>query len=258
MIQVNNLSLAFAETRLFNEIAFHVQKGEYLAILGPNGAGKTTLLRILDGMERDWIGEVLFLGHRLQSYSRKQIARSIAYVQQFGAIPFSFTTRQIVEMGRYPHLKPLAPLDGTDLEIINTVMTDMEVLQFADRSIETLSGGERQRVFLAAALAQNPDVLFLDEPTTYLDYKHQNELSGRLRKINRERNVTIVEVTHDVNRALINSTHLIALCNGRVAFDGQPDDLLKNDVLEQIYGSGFCRVEHPEEHRLMVLPSAGL
>jgi len=254
MISIEKVSLVLRGKTLLEDVSLKVCRGEYLAIIGPNGAGKTTLLRIIDGMIPEWTGEILFLGKSLRSFSRKQTARKIAFVQQSNTIPFAFTVRQVIEMGRYPHLKPLSPLGESDAKIITEAMHQMEVAELASRLFETLSGGERQRVFLAAALVQEPEILLLDEPATYLDYKHQAELSTFLRKINREQGTTIIEVTHDVNRAVLDATHIVALRDAKIVFDGPPKTLMHHDRLQAIYGAGFCLVAHPHHELPMVLP----
>jgi len=284
---VSNLTLEIEKRRLLDGVSFGVLPGEYVAVIGPNGAGKTTLLRAIDMIFTNWSGEILLYSNRLEipgaGYvspatqggcagpkatahtgcgigksirhdSRKRIAQKIAFVQQLSTSTFTFTVRQMVEMGRYPHLNPLAPLDETDHEIVRQAMHDMAVTEFADRPVETLSGGERQRVLLAAALAQEPELLLLDEPTTYLDYRHQQELSRYLRKINRERGTTIIEVTHDVNRTMSDVDHVIALAGGRVAFDGTPEQLLQNDRLKNIYGIEFHLLPHPDRPFPVLFP----
>jgi iron complex transport system ATP-binding protein len=254
MISVSQVSLRLGNRFLLQHVSFEIPQGGYTAVIGPNGAGKSTLLRVLAGILSGWSGEIRIFGEPLQNLKRKQIARKTALVQQSAAIPFSFTVRQIVEMGRYPHLKPLAPPGESDEAVIREAMRDMELESFASRKIETLSGGERQRVFLAAALAQEPKILLLDEPATWLDYQHQCELYRFLQKINRERGVTVMEVTHDVNRAVMNASHLVALCGGCAVYEGPPSQMMNPERLEKVFGPHFCLVNHPQRHHLMVLP----
>ena len=253
-LAVRNLNYRFGSRVLFEGVSFSIIPGEYAAIIGPNGSGKTTLLRCILCILGDWGGKVELDGVSVRKIGRKRIARRIAYVQQNLTTVFPFTVRQIVEMGRYPHLHPLSPLSDEDRRIVDESLDAMEVAAFADRIIDTLSGGERQKVILAAALAQQPDLMLLDEPTTFLDYKHQAEICRYLRQINRERRTTILEVTHDVNRAALEASHILAIADGRIAFDGLPGDLMNSAQLETVYRTNFELVDHPARNRKMIVP----
>ena len=253
-LSVRDLNYRFGSRVLFEGISFDVMPGEYAAIIGPNGSGKTTLLRCILRILGDWGGSVAFDGVSVRKIGRKRLARRIAYVQQSLTTIFPFTVRQIVEMGRYPHLHPLTSLSDEDRRIVDESLEVMEVTHFAERKIDTLSGGERQKVILAAALAQQPDLMLLDEPTTFLDYKHQAEICRYLRQINQERKTTILEVTHDVNRAALEATHILAIAEGRVAFDGSPDDLMNAMQLQAVYRTNFELVNHPSLSKKMIVP----
>jgi iron complex transport system ATP-binding protein len=253
LILVNNLTLEIEKKRLLDRVGFEVAAGEYLAIIGANGAGKTTLLKAMDLILDNWTGEVLLQGKSLRKFSRKEIARRIAFVRQWTSADFSFTVRQVAEMGRYPHLKPLSPTSQADQTIVQDAMREMNVLEFAERPMETLSGGERQRALLAAALAQEPEILFLDEPATFLDYQYQQELYGCLKQINR-RGTTIIEITHDVNRAVGGATRILALSCGRLVFNGAPRELIDMKLLRNIYGVDFCGIDDPRWNRPFLFP----
>jgi iron complex transport system ATP-binding protein len=254
LIAVRNLTFRVGTKTLLDDLTFEVQKGEYLTIIGPNGAGKSTLLKCLDNILTDWSGSILLDGTALKQIPQVQLARRIAFVQQSVSKLFTFTVRQLVEMGRYPHLKWLSPLTEEDQHIAHESMTAMGIAHLADRTIETLSGGEMQKVHLATALVQQADILFLDEPTTYLDYKYQSEIGRLLRTINQQQNKTIIEVTHDVNRALLDATHVIALSEGKIVFDGSPIYLMDTDHLRNIYGIDFQVVDHPSLPLKIVVP----
>ena len=253
-LSVRDLSYRFGSQALFEGISFEVMPGEYAAIIGPNGSGKTTLLRCILRILTDWRGTVELDGVSVRKIGRKRLARRIAYVQQNLTTIFPFSVRQIVEMGRYPHLHPLTPLSDEDRRIVDESLDVMEMTAFADRKIDTLSGGERQKVILAAALAQQPDLMLLDEPTTFLDYRHQNEICRYLRQINRERKTTILEVTHDVNRAALEAEHILAIADGRIVFDGVPGDLMNESQLKAVYRTDFKLVDHPGGEKKMIVP----
>ncbi|MDR2438502.1 MAG: ABC transporter ATP-binding protein [Planctomycetaceae bacterium] len=245
LLSVRNLTVKRKTKTLLDAVSFDVFRGEYLTIIGANGAGKSTLLKCLDNILTSWTGSILFEGQPVRQIAQRQLARRIAYVQQSVSGIFAFTVRQRVEMGRYPHLKPLSPISETDQQIVEEAMQSMNIIHLADRFIETLSGGEMQKVQLAAALAQQTDVLCLDEPTTYLDYKHQHEIGQWLRTFNQKQGKTIIEVTHDVNRAALDATHVIALSSGRIVFDGDPVLLMTQEHLRNIYGIDFQLTNHP-------------
>jgi len=253
-LSVRNLTLRQNGRPILDDVSLEVAKGEYLAIIGPNGAGKTTLLKCIDLLLNSWSGEILFEGMSVRKIPRKILSRRIAYVRQSVQPVFAFTVRQIVEMGRYPHLKPFSPISENDQHIVAEAMETMDVTPLADRFIDTLSGGERQKVQLAAALAQEADVLFLDEPTTYLDYKHQSEIGRLLRTFNQQQRKTIVEVTHDVNRAVLDATHVIALSGGKIEYDGCPQYLMEPEHLRNIYQIDFQLVDHPTLPLKVVVP----
>ncbi len=254
MLSVRNLHYRFGSRPLFRELSFDIRQGEYVGLIGPNGVGKTTLLRCILRILSDWTGSIEYGGVSVRNIRRKQLARKIAYVQQSLSTVFAFTVRQAVEMGRYPHLSPLAPLSRDDRNIVEESLEAMGVRHFSERMIDSLSGGERQKVLLAAALAQEPDLLLLDEPTTFLDYRHQEEICHYLRRINRERKLTILEITHDLNRAALDCSHIIALADGQVVFDGPPDSLMSPERLRTIFGIDFALAQHPRLGTNMILP----
>jgi iron complex transport system ATP-binding protein len=255
LLSVRNLTVKRKTKTLLNAVSFDVVRGEHLTIIGANGAGKSTLLKCLDNILTSWTGDILFEGQPVRKITQRKLARRITYVHQFVPGIFAFTVRQRVEMGRYPHLKPLSPISETDQQIVEEAMRSMDIIHLADRFIETLSGGEMQKVQLAAALAQQTDVLCLDEPTTYLDYKHQREIGQWLRIFNQKQDKTIIEVTHDVNRAAMDATHVIALSSGRVVFDGKPATLMTQEHLRNIYGISFQLTDHPELPVKIVVPN---
>ena len=254
LISVQNLTYRVGNKVLLDDLSFDVQSGEYFTIIGPNGAGKSTLLKCLDNILTGWSGAILLDGIPLKQIPQIHLARRIAFVQQSVSKLFSFTVRQLVEMGRYPHLKWLAPLSEEDQHIVLEALTAMGIAHLKDRTIETLSGGEMQKVHLATALVQQADILFLDEPTTYLDYKYQSEIGRLLRTINQQQNKTVIEVTHDVNRALLDATHVIALSEGKIVFDGSPGYLMDTDHLRNIYGIDFQFADHPSLPLKIVVP----
>ncbi len=257
IIEIDNFSLRIGSKRILDDVSLATEEGEYLTVIGPNGAGKTTLLRCLMRIMRGGDGTITVAGRALDDYSQRELAKLVGYVPQADGRALPFTVREFVMMGRYPHLSPFSLTTREDDEAVREAMELAGVLEFASRQIATLSGGERQSVFVTAALAQGAKILLLDEPATFLDPMHEARVHDLLRRVNRDRGVTVVAVTHDVNTAALQSDRVIALKEGRVIFGGSPGELMKNEVLERIYGKSFVMVEHPETGLPLVVPDGG-
>jgi iron complex transport system ATP-binding protein len=257
VIHVERLSCWLGNKQVLREVTFAVQSGEYLTIIGPNGAGKTTLLRAIDGLHQGrQSGGIEIFGRPLGNYRRKTLAKLIGYVPQADSRSLPFTVEQFVLMGRYPYLSPFTTISRADRQAVADALAQTDTTAFAQRALDTLSGGERQRVFIAAALAQGAKVLLLDEPTTFLDYRHQRDIRGLLAQMNREAGVTILAVTHDLNAAALESHRVLALREGAVAFYGPPAELMQPAVLEGVFGAPFLLVEHPLARIPMIVPAA--
>lgn len=254
ILEIRNFSLCLGKKEILRDVSFNVCRGEYLSIVGPNGAGKTTLLKCIDRLISGGTGLIRAFGRPLESYRQRELARRIAYVPQADARVFPFTVMQFVLMGRYPYLSPFSTVDREGLQAVKEAMEQTGTSGFAERRLDTLSGGERQKVYLAAALAQQADVLLLDEPTTFLDYRHQAEIRDVLARVNGESGVTVVSVTHDLNRAVLDSDRIVALRGGSLAFCGKPVEIMRREVLERIYQTGFLLVEHPQMHFPVIVP----
>jgi iron complex transport system ATP-binding protein len=245
LIEIRDLGVAVDGKEILRSVSLDVCEGEFLSVIGPNGAGKTTLLRCLDRIIGHQAGSIRLDGRELGAYRPRQLARLMAYVPQAGAASIPFTVRQFVLMGRYPHLSPFSAIGPADEEIALAALRLTGTEDFSERLMNTLSGGERQKVFIAASLTQEAKILLLDEPTTFLDPRHQADIHLRLRRINREWGVTIVAVTHDINAALRLSDRIVALKAGTVAFGGTPAQLMESGRLEEIFETRFLQLPHP-------------
>jgi len=216
-------------------ISFQVKEGEFLGIIGPNGAGKTTLLKIMTGVKRPLSGEVMLDGKNLNNLSRKEIARIMAVVPQSSFIPSLFKVEDVVSMGRYPHQKSRFAMAEEDIVAVKEAMEKTETISFRNRLIGELSGGERQEVIIARALAQDPKVLILDEPTANLDLKHQMRILGLVRTLVKEEGITAIMVIHDLNLAARFCDRLILLHNRNIHAEGKPEDVLTPKNLMEAY-----------------------
>jgi iron complex transport system ATP-binding protein len=245
MIDVRSVSFRYREDWVLQDISFEVKRGEFVGVIGPNGSGKTTLLKILYRLLSPQQGEVLYGGEPLKRMSRTEIARRIAVVTQEAYSLFPFRVTEIVLMGRSPYLG-LQVFEGErDLAIAKKAMEWTEILPLAERSIDELSGGERKRVFIAKALAQEPEVILLDEPTANLDIHHQIEFLDLILGLNREKGLTILMATHDINLASEFCDRLILLRQGGIFKTGLPEEVITEENMGQVYGCEVWVGKHP-------------
>ena len=235
---------AGAATRAVERVSLDIPVGRTTALLGPNGAGKSTLLQLLLGTLTPESGNVVFKERSIDEWARREIALQIGVVPQGETEPL-FTVREVVAMGRYPHLGPWRREGVQDSAAIARAMDRCDVAQFADRWVATLSGGERQRVRLARALAQEPAVLVLDEPTTFLDIRHEMMTFELLRGL-RDEGTTVLLVTHNINLAARYADELVLLDRGRVAAQGAPGEVLTEGRVESVYEWPVSIVAHDD------------
>ena len=241
-IVVRDLTVAVDGAVLLDRVTLEVQRGGWVAVVGPNGAGKTTLLRCMDGLVRPTSGAVSLDGREVHRVPRRELARRVSYVPQSPPRSEEYTVRQYVELGRYPHLGAWGVVRDDDRRAVDEALELTETAALASRSVASLSGGEFQRTLIAAALAQGGSILLLDEPTSFLDFRHQMQVIGLLKRLHREAGLTIVAVTHDLNGAARAAESIVALKCGRVAASGAPDAMLEPDQLAGIFDTGFRRV----------------
>ncbi len=253
-LRVEHLSFRIGSKAILRDICFTVNEGEFVSVIGPNGAGKTTLVKCVNRILTRAEGRVYVAGRELSTYSQRELARCVSYVPQADGRRCPFTVYDFVLMGRYPYLSPFSSISDTDGAVVREVLDLTGTTAFHDRPVATLSGGECQKVFIAAALAQQAATLLLDEPTTFLDYKHRIEIVGLLRRLNRESALTVMAVTHDLSAAVMTGDRVIALKEGSVVFNGSPGELARGGVLEGIYGTRFRFVNHPESGLPVALP----
>lgn len=254
ILTVDGLTCALGGNTILKDVCLTVSPGAFVSLIGPNGAGKTTLLKCLNRILPFSQGTVTVSGKHLNTYSQPELAKQIAYVPQAQGRFLDFTVFDFVLLSRYPHLSPFSSISAANKDVAfqALVLTGME--RFADRIHATLSGGERQKVFIAAALAQEAPVLLLDEPTTFLDPHHQEEIMAILHHINRRENRTILSVTHDLNSAMLVSDQIFALSQGEIIFEGSPEETMTPVVLGKVYGASFLFVPHPETGQPMLVP----
>jgi iron complex transport system ATP-binding protein len=258
MLLAEHLSFSYraGSARVIDDVSVNVAAGDLIGILGPNGSGKTTLLKMLSGTLAPSAGTIAFEQRPLTAWPRRNLARRIALVPQETHAPFDFTVLDIVLMGRYPHLGTFTLEGPADLEIARQALASTGTSAFENRPFATLSGGEKQRVVIASALAQSPALLLLDEPTASLDLGHQLDVQLLLAGLNRDRGVTMVLSTHDLNFAAALCRHLILLHDGHVVAQGPTEEVLTPATVRVLYGVDADVHRHPIAGHLTVTPLA--
>ena len=243
-------------SNVLDNVTAKVPRGGLVGILGPNGSGKTTLLRLLAGLFRSTSGRTTLDGTDLYTLPRAAVARRMAMVPQETQLAFEYTVLEMATMGRYPHLGAFEIEGPEDLEIARGALRATGTDHLASRYFNTLSGGEKQRVVIAGALAQRPEILLLDEPTASLDLAYQLEIRSILSNLNRERDLTIVISTHDLNFAAGLCHELVLLHRGRVLAAGPTATMLEPSLIRKLYGVDVDITAHPKTGRLTVIPIA--
>jgi iron complex transport system ATP-binding protein len=228
---------AYDQQPALRGVDLRLAPGDFVGVIGPNGAGKSTLLRALAGTLPLSGGEARLNGRRLGEYRRREIARLLAVVPAPGTPLFAFTAREHVAMGRTPYLGRLQPDRPEDGAAVDRALAATDTTHLADRMVTELSAGEWQRVSIAQALAQEPHILLLDEPTAFLDLRHQRDISELLARLNTEQGLTIVTVSHDLNLAAEYCPRLVVLAAGRVRADGPPESVLTVELIAEVYGT---------------------
>ncbi|WP_349407463.1 adenosylcobinamide amidohydrolase [Pseudalkalibacillus sp. SCS-8] len=262
MLSVQKITGGYAGgDSVIENVTFDVQKGEMFGILGPNGSGKTTLLKMISGLLPVSYGSVSINGKPVNQYSRKELARIIAVLPQHSNESFSYSVKDTVSLGRYAHQNGwFQSWTVHDEEIVQRVMEQTGVRHFQEKDIQALSGGEKQRVFLAQALAQEPEILLLDEPTNHLDLSFQKELLDALREWTIERGMTVISIFHDLNLAGLYCDELLLLEKGQMNIKHKPNEVLKEDRIQSVYKTKIQKQPHPRvpAPQLVLLPESSI
>lgn len=235
IIKINNLIVNYKEKKVLDNIDLKIKKGKIYSIIGTNGCGKTTLMRTMSRSIKPKSGQILLNGDSIFKMRTKDIAKHIAVLSQDNNTMSDVTVRQLIGYGRYSHKDWWKGIDKSDNEIVDWAIEKTNLRDFEHRKISTLSGGERQRAWIAMSIAQKPEVLLLDEPTTYLDISHQLEIMELILRLNKEEGITIVMVLHDINHAARYSDELIVIKDHKIFEKGEPWEILKGNVLRDVF-----------------------
>ncbi|MBI2848458.1 MAG: heme ABC transporter ATP-binding protein [Chloroflexi bacterium] len=244
-LQIRQVSFSYFNGLVLRDIDLSVAPGEMVGLLGPNGSGKTTMIKLASGVLRPNQGEVRLDGSSLKQLSRRAIARSVAVVPQQFHVPYAFTTGEVVMLGRFPFVRIFAGETSDDRDVVAKAMDLVGLSQLAGRRFDELSGGERQKVILAMALAQQPKLLLLDEPTLHLDISHQIEILELVRRLNTTQQLTVIAAMHDLNLAALYFDRLILLKEGRVEADGKPAQVLTEKTIADVFAATVKVEVHP-------------
>lgn len=248
VLTVDQLSASYGDTEILSALDLHVPPGRITVIVGANASGKSTLLRTMSRLLSPKEGQVLLDGRSIHQMPTRELARTIGLLPQSPIAPEGILVDDLVRRGRHPHHGLFSSWTRRDEEAVQHALTATRTLDLAERPVDELSGGQRQRVWIAMALAQETDILLLDEPTTFLDINHQVEILDLLVDLNRAKGTTVVMVLHDLNLGARYADHLVALAGGRVHVAGAPEDVLTEDTVRTVFGL---------ESRILTDPTAG-
>ncbi|MFG3286607.1 ABC transporter ATP-binding protein [Streptomyces sp. NPDC048111] len=255
-LTASGLTLAYEDRTVVQGLDLAVPDGRVTVIVGPNACGKSTTLRALGRLLKPRGGAVLLDGTELARIPTRKIAQSIGLLPQSPVAPEAITVADLVSRGRQPHQHWWQQWSEADERAVTDAMARTDVASLADRPVDELSGGQRQRVWIAMALAQETDVLLLDEPTTYLDIAHQVEVLDLVRQLNHERGRTVVMVLHDLNQAARYADHLVAMRGGRVVAEGEPGDVVSVGLVREVFGLEAVVIPDPVTGSPLVVPGA--
>lgn len=262
LLNVNQISYGYDSTPVLKDVTFELAPGEMAAVVGPNGSGKSTLLKCVSGFLPPQQGDIRLAGKSISSYSAQERAQQVAVVPQETVLAFDFNVTETVLMGRQPHLKPFQRETAADVAAARAAMEQTGTGSLAERPVSTLSGGEQQRVLIARALAQEPRLLLLDEPTSQLDITYQAEILGLLQHLNSQRKLATLAVIHDLNLAVQYFNKFILLADGQILAMGTAAEVITGENLKRVYPSQRVQItvnRHPVHHRpfVTVFPGQG-
>jgi iron-siderophore transport system ATP-binding protein len=262
MLEIRGLHAGYKHRAVLRGIDLRVERGELVAIAGPNGCGKTTMLRAISGVHAYDAGTLSIDGAPVREMNAAQVARRVAVVAQGASLPERFSAFEVALMGRTPHLRLLQSEGERDVKIVREAMQRADCWELRSRPVDELSGGERQRVIIARALAQQPDLLLLDEPTSHLDLAHQSDTFRLVLALCRERSpardagVAAIAVVHDLTLAAAYADRIALMHDGGIVADGAPGDVLTEDAIARVYGVRVRVMRHPRTGRPVVVPDA--
>lgn len=256
MLTSSNIAFAYADVPVLRELSFALSAGELVALFGPNGSGKSTLIRLLLGQLRASAGEIRWEQRPIQEWRRRELARQVAYLPQSPTFDPSQTVGDALKLGRLPYWGAFGIESSRDAAVVRQVAEQLELTDLLHRRMDEVSGGQRQRVFLGRCLVQEPRALLLDEPSTFLDLRHQLDLHQLLQRLAREGRMAVLMASHDLNLTATHADRAIVLHEGQIVADGPPALALQPALLERVYGVRMRQVEVEGAVHLVPMPRA--
>lgn len=252
-ISANKITVSYHKNKIIDNLSCELLDNKITTLIGPNGCGKSTLLKALTRILPVSNGAIYLDGQSIAQLPTKEVAKKIALLPQVLEATEGLLVYELVSYGRYPHQNSMGKLTSQDKEKIDWAMSMTHIESYANMKVDDLSGGQRQRVWIAMALAQDTDIIFLDEPTTYLDMNHQLEVLQLLQRLNQRNNKTIIMVLHDLNLAARFSDMMIAMKNGEIKYHGQVENIIQTDILKDIFNIEAHIIEEPINHKPIIL-----
>lgn len=243
LMEVKHVSFSYGKNTILSDLSFAVKEGNITTVMGANGCGKSTLFSLMTKNQTPGKGKILLEGKNIANLRFIDFAKRVSIVHQYNSAADDITVERLVSYGRTPYQKMLGTRTKEDEELVERAMEVTGILPYRDREVAALSGGQRQRVWIAMALAQNTKILFLDEPTTYLDIRYQLEILELVKKLNREYGITILMVLHEINQAITYSDEVIGLKDGSIVMQGKPQEVITAESMKELYGVSLKVVE---------------
>ncbi|CDM88856.1 ABC transporter ATP-binding protein [Xenorhabdus bovienii] len=253
-LSASHLTLGYERKIIAEDLSISIPDKQFSVIIGPNACGKSTLLRALCRLLKPHHGHILLDGKDIQQIPTKALARQLGLLPQQAIVPENITVSELVARGRYPHQSLLRQWSLDDRTAVAQAMKATGIAQLAERYVDELSGGQKQRVWVAMVLAQQTPLLFLDEPTTWLDIAHQIDLLDLFLQLNQESSHTLVAVLHDINQACRYADHLIVMQAGQIVTQGKPQDIISTELIKSVFGLSCVVIEDPVSHTPLIIP----
>lgn len=254
ILEARNLVAGYDGNAIIKELDLTIPEGKISVIIGSNGCGKSTLLKTFCRLNKVMSGNIYLDNKPLSEYDSKEVSKIIGLMPQSPLVPEGITVYDLISRGRFPYRKWFKGMDTDDFKAIDEAMETMGIIELRDRAVDELSGGQRQRVWIALALAQQTDILFLDEPTTFLDISYQVDILDLLGELNRSKKTTIVMVLHDINLSVRYADHIFALKSGTLYAEGNPEKIINEKLIKDVYGLDCTVISDPTSNKPMVVP----
>lgn len=245
VLEAQDLNVSYGDNLILEDLNLQIPKGKITVLVGANGCGKSTLLRTFARLQKAKSGDILLEDDQLHAISTKEVAKRLAILPQGPVAPEGLTVQQLIKQGRYPHQSWLKQWSTEDEKIVENALTVTQMTKFADRPVDALSGGQRQRVWIAMTLAQNTDLILLDEPTTYLDMAHQVEILDLLFDLNENEGRTVVMVLHDLNLACRYAHHIVAVRDKQIYAQGKPEEVVTAEMVQAVFRMDCTIIKDP-------------